>query len=409
MAGSALTLSLMLFISGANFQQNPTYLFSTEGKECVFIIKDMDQADYYVLYWTSAEGDLLLLNSSQTDFPQPGYYISFFSHLTLEPYFVLGNVAVSQSGDYRVDGWKDGSLVDQTFFCLAVCTRRSNISGFGSASQGGSLDLSYPNQVYWKSPRGNITLLPKDSSQIMYDGAPQQKRLHMLNGSKTGDYSLVIPSVSTHHSGEYTCMHQQYASLVYHIYSCIRFTAIDIRVSHGETALLECAPRPKDAENPQTTTKWYRKRPTETEALILESVGYWTPVLHSLDLAGRVSMSDLTWLALNVTAEDSGVYRCRVWAKHPRNFCHERIINLQYVDTLSVSIDTLSLSIYTALMSCILLAMVVIVITVSLKRRGRHQADEHHHDVPDRHQQREGQQNGGPALYEDVKMAAVSS
>lgn len=151
----------------------------------------------------------------------------------------------------------------------------------------------------------------------------------MLNGSKTGNLQSVIPSVLAQHSGEYTCMHHLSALHVYSIYSCICYPAINIRISKAKAALLKCAPRPKDVEDSQTLTRWYRKRPTESEAPIVDS---WNKsVLLPLALTDTLSVSDphLTMLTLIVTAEDVGVFRCRVWASYPQNFGHEQITNPQ--------------------------------------------------------------------------------
>lgn len=178
----------------------------------------------------------------------------------------------------------------------------------------------------------------------------------------------MIPSVSAHHSGKYTCMDFLSTLYVYHICSCIRYPSISITIFQGEEVFLECAPRPKDLPDDQILTRWYRKRPTESEAPILDSEN--TSVLLPLDLADRLSVSEpnLALITLLATPENAGVFRCRVWASYPRTFCHERIIILQ-------NDDKFYMRMYSLLVSCALLILVSIVITVSVKRRGGHQVN----------------------------------
>lgn len=144
MAVSEIVLSLLLLISDANFQQDPQYIFRLEGEESSFFIKDMYEADYYLLYRRSTERDLLLLNSSESYSPRPGYSVKFVDDPG-RSHFALEDLTVSQSGDYRVEGWTNSSSTDQRSFYLTICIRRSNTSVLKITSHGGSLDLCESN------------------------------------------------------------------------------------------------------------------------------------------------------------------------------------------------------------------------------------------------------------------------
>lgn len=77
------------------------------------------------------EGELLLFNSSESHSLQPGYSIGFVNRLERigSISFFPVNVTVSQSGDYRVDGWKNRSLIEQKSWHYICPTEASRSVG----------------------------------------------------------------------------------------------------------------------------------------------------------------------------------------------------------------------------------------------------------------------------------------
>ncbi|KAL2080958.1 hypothetical protein ACEWY4_022811 [Coilia grayii] len=212
-----------------------------------------------------------------------------------------------------------------------------------------------PHQVYWTTPSGNVTLSTGDSSQVPHNDSQQEEKMYMLNGSQTGDYSLIIPSVKEH--GKYSCNRKK-TFLEYEISMCIGIRSTNATFSNNETVKLDCLAYGE--------IQWFRQRGADTEELILDSED--KTVLLPQDLRGRVntSLTPFSLVIANPTAEDSSVYTCRVKIPDSNSFkpatCLENQIRLHYEDPYGI--NSAFYKVHASLMGCGLLAMASAVILV---------------------------------------------
>lgn len=114
---------LLSLISG--FHPSPRLLFHSAGGNVSFhSISPFSRVDDYVLYKVSEEGDVLLANCSQPDRPAPGGYdvkcVKFISNFR----FVLSNLTLSHSGEYRDEAWRRGIIKHHGSFRLTVCAEK---------------------------------------------------------------------------------------------------------------------------------------------------------------------------------------------------------------------------------------------------------------------------------------------
>lgn len=144
---------------------------------------------------------------------------------------------------------------------------------------------------------------------VKQDNGHLQKSMYMLNGSQTGNYSLIISSVSEQHSGVYKCM-GLYPIRKMYVYVCTQFSSLDVTFSHGESVPLEGNFTAKFS----LKVRWYRQKALEPQVMILHS--HDQSVLLPKDLRGRVSElkqhTNYSLIISNLTAEDSGAYTWRV-------------------------------------------------------------------------------------------------
>uniref|UniRef100_A0AAY4C8N9 Ig-like domain-containing protein n=1 Tax=Denticeps clupeoides TaxID=299321 RepID=A0AAY4C8N9_9TELE len=199
--------------------------------------------------------------------------------------------------------------------------------------------------VKWRGPHSHIDL---------WSTAHQDPGMHMLNGSRTGNFSLIIPSVSSSHSGRYACVFR--SGILHHeIVVCSRMESLVLMLSPGSSAVLACDPNPDGVSRVQ----WHHQRGDDAPELILDS--NHTSVGLKPSQRGRVDVSNpKTCLIISEpSAEDSGLYRCRVWRS---GFCSERKILLQYKDHFSPFYV-----VYSALVAFSLLVMICAVIYVNMK------------------------------------------
>ncbi|KAL2086034.1 hypothetical protein ACEWY4_017096 [Coilia grayii] len=228
--------------------------------------------------------------------------------------------------------------------------------------------------------------------------------MYMLNGSQSGDYSLIIPSVSQRHTGEYVCKTTVRRITIQRIvlWVCIKTSPVNVMFSHGESVLMDAHVN----ESFLGWVQWYRQRGLHPLMLITQPYDNGFSHIFGIsdvhmpeDLMGRVTVSSFSTSVIisNLTAEDSGVYTWRVIMRDTREaVCYEGSFRLVYRGPFGVH----SLVYRAAVLGCVLLGLVAAVIWVKLRSRKGEQTSGH--------QSREGQQSGDEDLYDDVEVAEDS-
>ena len=247
-----------------------------------------------------------------------------------------------------------------------------------------------PAQVYWNTPDGGVRLSNTQTRQ--------QEVMYMLNGSQTGDYSLIIPSVSQQHSGFYICVVPGFMKY-FLLLVCDNLSHLELMFSHGESVLLEYNATAHNFD--RLELRWYRQIALQPQVLILDSRD--DTVLLPEDLRGRVTESAPRHALIisNLTAEDSGLYTWRVFGQDQRRgewVCSEGSIRLLYRDPFGV--DSPFYRAYAPLMGCGLLGLGAAGIWFNLRSRRGGQASGR--------QSGEGQQSGDENLHDDVEVAEDS-
>ncbi|KAL2086171.1 hypothetical protein ACEWY4_017230 [Coilia grayii] len=405
---------LLCFITGSHLSPHVQRQFLTEGD--FFQHSYSAKLDYIAVYRVYADGDVLLFNCSQPE----TLWLEGITNITCKCCqkrgfigFIMNNLTVSQSGEYRAEAWRrgikkeslnihltvcagggnrtaehatyDGSVPvcklppsfgqgssvqlyrhDEAIFTLVLDTNSSmepiqedlkgwlhvdlnasvvRLSGFMNEKNGFTCTiwrgaqcqhLSYtavnilqnvvfadeeenlslqcifkgdaPGGVQWSTPAGDVRLSRNQTFQ--------QEVMYMLNGSHTGDFSLIIPSVSQQHSGEYRCQWGKLMKLFY-LYLCTELSPLHVVFSHGESVLLNVSADSKYYlimhYRPMCGVRWYRQKVLQPRVLIFDLKNEYLPLPE--DLRGRVTESRLNYSLLisNLTAEDSGVYTWRDW------------------------------------------------------------------------------------------------
>ena len=482
---------LLFVIAGAVPATDPDIMIEAEGYSASFPCMSSCRENSSVLYRVSGDEDLLLVNCSQPERPQPdGYDV-----ICEGEYFRMPNLTTAHSGVYRTEYWR-GNTTEHTSYRLTVCKKRgddddNNVRRDGSAvvcrgdstpGHGRSLQLyrlnretdepvlvldtnssleplledmrgrlhvdlnnsqvtlsefmdgenifrcttwrgaqcqsvtysdvnpyhyvlaheeenltlpcvskrESPAQVYWDTPAGDVRLSNTQTRQ--------QEVMYMLNGSQTGDYSLIIPSVSQNHSELYRCVWpglKKYFLLLV----CDKLSHLELMFSYSESVLLEYNATARNFISPEL--RWYRQIALQPQVLILARND--DSVSLPEDLRGRVTESAPRHALIisNLTAEDSGLYTWRVFGQDQRRgewVCSEGSIRLLYRDPFGV--DSPFYRAYAPLMGCGLLGLGAAGIWFNLRSRRGGQASGR--------QSGEGQQSGDENLHDDVEVAEDS-
>ncbi|GAA6215953.1 hemicentin-1-like [Lates japonicus] len=271
-----------------------------------------------------AEAAELLCNSTSTGLEGtsvrwyyemfPSYMLTLFldSSVSLEPLTeeLQGIVEVKDKGALLV---LDKSVLKniQHFHCLVVkgknCLSFQNIylpehteSRDIYASRGDRVVLNCPsdgNKQEWDTPQGKFN---GDSRRI--------SEMYISFGDKSEDFSLVIPSVTDDHSGDYSCISTS-LELQYFLVLCPKKNPQEKFDIVGGNVLLECKVGQDDSQKVQW---WYRRQTTGEPELIHDPNDETVPIPQ--DLRGRLTLSDngSSLTISNVKMTDAGLYWCVV-------------------------------------------------------------------------------------------------
>lgn len=197
---------------------------------------------------------------------------------------------------------------NQHFYCLVMkdanCLSFKNMySPDGSesrdifASQGDRVVLKCPSEGYnqqWETPLGLIN-------------GSSDKNNQMTFGDKSGGFSLVIPTVSEEHSGDYLCSSSS-TEVHYTLVLCPKKEFQEEVVFIGQDVLLRCDVDERDSRR----VLWHHLDPSDEYKLIQDSKddSFTLPQ----DLRGRLTLSENGSLLQisHLEKRDLGVYRCVV-------------------------------------------------------------------------------------------------
>lgn len=145
------------------------------------------------------------------------------------------------------------------------------------ASQGDRVVLNCPsdgNSQQWETPLG-----------IINGSSMKNNQMDISFGDKSEEFSLVIPTVSDEHSGEYSCMSTS-LEVQYSLILCPKRESQKKTVLLGDSVLLECG---VDKEESQRVN-WQRFGPSGESELIHDSKDDSVAIPH--DLRGRLTLSE---------------------------------------------------------------------------------------------------------------------
>lgn len=245
----------------------------------------------------------------------PSYKLTLFldSSVSLEPLVeeMQSLVKVKDKGALLV---LDNSMLknNQQFHCLVFkgknCLSLQNMylpdhseSREVFASQGEKIVLNCPANGYnqhWETPLGRI-----NSSSMT------QTQMYLTSGDK--DFSLVIPSVSDEHSGDYSCISSS-REIQYLLVLCpIKLASPPQKtVFEGENITLEC-----DDNQLDHRVQWYRRQTSKKHMTEIINDSNDFTVFIPEDLKGRLILSkmDFSLTISSLEINDGGVYFCVVF------------------------------------------------------------------------------------------------
>lgn len=247
----------------------------------------------------------------------PTYKLTLFldSNVSLDPLVEelqsVGIVEVKDEGAVLV---LDNHLLknNQHFYCLKIkgkkCLSFKNIylpdrseNREIFASEGDRVVLSCPSDGFkqqWETPQGVIN-------------ASMTKGSMHLSGDK--GFSLVIPSVSDEHSGEFSCISSS-LEIIYSLVLCpMKDPSLERRENfvEGGNILLEC-----DFDQMANSVHWYRRQSLLEDELIHDSSDGGADIPEDLRDRLIVSEHGSSLNISNMRMEDEGVYYCVVIGDH---------------------------------------------------------------------------------------------
>ncbi|KAJ7992131.1 hypothetical protein DPEC_G00275360 [Dallia pectoralis] len=194
--------------------------------------------------------------------------------------------------------------------------------------------------------------------------------MYVSDGRTTGNYSLVIPSVMLNHTGRYQCYNKQPARdkiiKAYELLVCPKSEPLTEFFSNREVVVLRC----NSDITESVRVVWYRK--TGHVDNVIKDTGPDKQTNYPEDLIGIINASNPPYYLVlsNISLADSGEYWCAV--------LYEGVC-LSVTKTVLVEWDPFGINstfyrVYSSLMTCALLGMVCVLITLNLKTRRRDQA-----------------------------------
>ncbi|KAK2847932.1 hypothetical protein Q7C36_009614 [Tachysurus vachellii] len=150
-------------------------------------------------------------------------------------------------------------------------------------------------QKYWQTPDGEVSATTPLSQMF----------ISKSEGNK--DNSLVIPSITHNHSGEYTCL-SQLVEAEYHITVCSELVSDNVHLYIGEKVILDCT-LPKDEP---VNILWYRQLYHMEIELLYDSEDPSINLPDDIMDRTHISDSNASLILMGFKEKDSGAYWCVV-------------------------------------------------------------------------------------------------
>ncbi|XP_063043085.1 uncharacterized protein LOC134437524 [Engraulis encrasicolus] len=211
--------------------------------------------------------------------------------------------------------------------------------------------------VHWGTPTADVTIEQAGPQNVTHP----QEVMYMLNGSQSGNYSLIIPAVSEQHAGKYSCQTGLFALTTIDLFVCPQSLPLDVLFSHGESVSVPLTLNDTDDSRPQVY--WYRKKDLQSEEDLIYPADGFVEIPGQLGRRVSVNEHNYTLTISNLTKEDSAVFTWRRFTIDHFS-CMEGSIHLVYRDSFRLG------SLYGPVLGCALLALVVaVVVWVTMKTR----------------------------------------
>lgn len=146
------------------------------------------------------------------------------------------------------------------------------------------------SERYWETPFGHVT----ETTPSKIKGSIASE-MYISKNEEPDDYSLVIPSITLNHSGEYSC-----STAEYFISVCTELKTNTIQINPGDKVTLHC----NTTTDESTNIQWYRKTGLEEDLLIYDSRD------TSPYIVANFHFSDHSLTITELSMNDSGTYWC---------------------------------------------------------------------------------------------------
>lgn len=246
----------------------------------------------------------------------PGYKISLFldtekSQVPLQE--ELDHVLQVQDKGFSLYISEAGLEHSQHFFCLVM--KMGQCKSFKTLSLPESHNYDMHTVYYAVGEKAALSCLSKHQNQQEnywttpngeVDGTTPHSQMYISRSKETKDDSLIIPSITFNHSGEYICLSK--ATVVeYFINVCAELVSDHVQLYNGGNVSLACTLTQDDS----VSFLWYRQKDQMEAQLIYDSGD--PSIDMPADMEGRTTI--LTPASLMITGlneMDSGTYWCVV-------------------------------------------------------------------------------------------------
>ncbi|KAL2103364.1 hypothetical protein ACEWY4_000232 [Coilia grayii] len=313
---SDVTVLLTLVISSVHSYPG-TAIFALKGEKATFRVLSVEEDSSTLLYKMTENGPILLKNLSDptqsSDSERSARVSVFFKPWTL-PYFVLRNLSLSDSGQYRTDVCKRGMCHPVTIHNLTVCAekmkvRREEVDGTiqwtvngVNQSRGDILQMYQDTHTTCEKSEIQVVLDTQLSLEIIPEDMKEKVEV-LTNGS-----SVRISHMSSHEDqaiyhillwkGDQCQLHSETKGDFFHAYNTV--TAKEALPMKGDRLSLICHP------NISGPAHWFR----DESSVEIQSRQTFNMTPQQDDTDMYVDMRNYSLIFPSVTPEHDGLYCC---------------------------------------------------------------------------------------------------